>query len=300
MVANLVQLRRDDLLPGVPLPFAVYDQESRLVCGEGQVIDTASAVDELVLRGVYRAAANEGGHASEVRNGLPANTQECGFEDIRLHVGDALQLQSQAGKERHYVKLVGYVPGGSLMVTTPTVDGRVLLMREGQGFVARVFSGRAAFAFNTVVRKVCNTPFPYLHLQFPKVVQGVSVRREARIRLRVIASVTRMRAPGPPVPAVIGDLSPSGARIEAREPLAGKGEVLQVSFRLKLDSDDAYFVSEAIVRSAREEHRGSDGGERSIMHGVEFVGMQPNERLLLRTLILQRLAEGGHDGAEAR
>jgi hypothetical protein len=110
------------------------------------------------------------------------------------------------------------------------------------------------------------------------------MRGEARIRLRVIASVIRICAPAEPAPAVISDLSPAGACIDARERLAAKGGMLRVSFRLALDEDEVYFVSEAIVRSVRRERRGHGPGELTFMHGVEFVGMHPNERLLLKTL----------------
>ena len=303
MLTNLVQLRRDDLSPGVPLQFSVFDQESRLVCGEGQVIDTAAGIEALIRKGVYRAAANEEQrHAALQQDGhAPASgSQECMFDDIRLNVGDALQLQSMSGSDRFYVKLIGYTPGGSVLVTTPTLAGRVLLMREGQGFIARAFSGRAAYAFNTAVTRVCNVPYPYLHLHFPKLVQGVAIRREARIRVRVIASVARSAAPGESVPAAISDLSPSGARIDARELLASKGEGFVVSFRLRFEQEDAYFVIDAIVRSVRKDRRGDDAGEPSFMHGVEFSRMPPNERLLLRTLILQHLAEGGRDETSAK
>jgi hypothetical protein len=302
MATDLVQLGRNDIAQGLRLPFAVYDQENRLVFSQGQVIDTTERVDELIQKGAYRNPANQERPAGQARDeqALPASSQQCAFEDMRLQIGDALQLQESTGKDRYYVKLIGYTPGGSVLVATPTLAGRVQLMREGQGFIARAFSGRSAFAFNTVVHRVCNVPYPYLHLQFPKLVEGVAIRREARIRLRVIASVTSISGSGEAIPAVIGDLSPSGARVEAPAALAAKGDRLQLSFRLRLDQDDAYFVIEATVRSVRNEHRGTEGAELQVMHGVEFVGMQPNERLLLRTLILQRLADGPREAPAAR
>lgn len=301
MTINLVQLTHDDLAQGLPLPFAVYDQDSRLVLAEGHLIDTAARVDELIQNGAYRASAKEERPAEDARDAqpLPASSRQCAFEDMRLQIGDAMQLQGATGKERYYVKLIGYMPGGSVLVTTPTQAGRVQLVREGQGFLARAFCGRSAFAFNTTVHRVCNVPYPYLHLKFPKLIEGLAVRREARIRLRVIASVTSGSGSGETVPAVIGDLSPSGARIEARQALSGKGGTLQLSFRLRLDQDDAYFVVGAIVRSVKE-HRGAEGGAPHVMHGVEFVGMPPNERLLLRALILQRLADGPGEEPAAR
>jgi len=226
---------------------------------------------------------------------LPPSAQACSFQDMRLHHGDSLQLQLQFGRNRYYVKFVGCLPGRSVLVTTPTAGGQVLAIRERQSVIARTFSGRSAFAFDAAVLRVCSTPFPYVHLSYPDLVQGVPVRVEPRIRMRMTASACRIAAPGDALPVEITDLSPSGARIDAGERLAGKGEVVRLSFRFTLDQDDAFFVNEVMVRSVREEGRAGSKRLQVFRHGVEFVGMQSNERLLLRTLIYQRLAEGRHD-----
>ncbi len=292
MLAHLVPLQRHDLVPGVPLPFALFDQEKRLVCGEGEVIATAEGIDDLMERGIYRAAANEGA-AETVHDPVPpANGEGCAFEELQFQVGDALQLQALAGQDLYYVNLIGYAPRASILVSMPTLRERMPLVREGQGFLARAFSGRAAFTFNTTVQRICNVPYPYLHLSFPELVQGVSVRHEPRIRLRMMASATSLSAHGVPVPVTITDLSASGAQIDAREQLAGKRGMLRLTFRLRLGQEEAYFVNDAIVCSVREENRGGEGGEPVFLHGVEFIGIQPNERLLLKTLIGQHVAEG--------
>lgn len=323
MALDLVPIRRGDIAPGQPLPWAVYDHERQPILAQGHVIDAQAQVDALIAVGAYRPAGDAKGPVEKPvtgkelvekpgvqqgagapaqqqgRGAAKSNAEQVGFEDMRLQVGDPIQLQARSRTERYYVRLIGYAPGRSVLVTKPKLDSWALLTGEDEGFVARAFSGKNAFAFDTSVRRVCNLPFPYMHLAFPERVQGVSVRREARVRLRVIASVTCRSAPAEPRSAVIGDLSPSGARIEARELLAAKGETFQVAFRLKLDGDEAYFLSEAIVRSVTEEPPGVEAREPCIMHGVEFMGMEANERLLLRTLIFQRLAEGGRDEPEA-
>ena len=64
---------------------------------------------------------------------------EVRFEEIRLPVGESLQLQWLAGEQsiRHYSRLIGYVKGQSVLVTAPTVNGKVVLMREGQAVLVR-------------------------------------------------------------------------------------------------------------------------------------------------------------------
>ena len=92
------------------------------------------------------------------------------LEETRLQIGDLVNLQAMAndGEQRYSVKLIGMSKGRSVLVSTLLVDGRYLLMKEGQGFVLRAFSGKNAYAFATQILKSMNTPYPYLHLSYPR------------------------------------------------------------------------------------------------------------------------------------
>src|SRR5574340_43987 len=113
----------------------------------------------------------------------PENRQDTtALDDIKLQIGDTLQLQPQheASAERYYVKLIGYLKNAGVIVSTPSADGKLLFVREGQNFVVRAFCGKSAFAFPTTVIKAASVPYAHLHLSYPRRVRGIVVRKGAR------------------------------------------------------------------------------------------------------------------------
>ena len=74
---------------------------------------------------------------------------------LKLNAGDTLQMQyvGDQAKARYYVRLIGYLPGQSLIVTTPRSEGKIMLVREGQGFVIRLLAGNAVFGFASQLPK---------------------------------------------------------------------------------------------------------------------------------------------------
>lgn len=65
------------------------------------------------------------------------------YSDLKMQVGKMLQLQPRDGEDarRMHVKLIGYLPGASLLVTTPKVGDRVMIVRESQPYVVRMMIG---------------------------------------------------------------------------------------------------------------------------------------------------------------
>ncbi len=62
---------------------------------------------------------------------------------LKLQVGDMVQLQrvSPEHDDRFNVRVIGYLTGQSLLVTAPTINGKVQIIRDGQGFVVRMLHG---------------------------------------------------------------------------------------------------------------------------------------------------------------
>ena len=88
----------------------------------------------------------------------------------QLQIGDVLQLQFVPPSEimdRYAATLIGYLPGQSLIITTPRKQGNPILVREGQAFTVRMLQGSNVFGFNARVLKISSKPFPYLHLAYP-------------------------------------------------------------------------------------------------------------------------------------
>jgi hypothetical protein len=299
MAYSLLKLRESDIPVGQPLQWAVYDTTRRLTLAKGQVIASNDDARKLVDRGAYRASsapdkpASPGGDEKSAAQGAGSRAVERStFESMRLAPGETLQLQNGANGDRYVVRLIGFVPDSSILITTPAQDGYVLLFREGQGFVVRAFSGTQAFGFTAAIRRVCNVPYPYLHLEYPSVIEGVTVRSNPRVRVRTICSLSRPGESAAPTAALITDLSATGARIDCGQAFAAVDEIAQITFRMRLKDDDAHFSLDALVRSVRTEP-GPDKESQTVVHGVEFIETPSNERLLLKTVVYSLLADGG-------
>jgi len=92
------------------------------------------------------------------------------YTALKIQVGESLQLQRRDGGDsrRLHVKLIGYMAGTSLLVTTPKVADKVMIIREVQPFVARMMVGNRIVGFTTTVLRSCSRPFHYLHLAYPE------------------------------------------------------------------------------------------------------------------------------------
>lgn len=208
------------------------------------------------------------------------------LEDIRLSIGDKVQIENASDGSKHFVSLIGYAKGHSVIVSTPAQGDRVYFFREGQPFVVRLFAGRGVFAFSATVLRAANTPFPYLHLSYPPEVRGFLLRDAERARVRLIASATGKRVG--PVAGVIDDLSPSGARFLARVALGGKGDPLQLKFRIELSGREDLLAVRAIIRALSER---TDEGGTQIEHGLQFDGLTPGQQTTLEAFVYRQLLD---------
>ncbi len=224
--------------------------------------------------------------------------KEVPFDEVKLQVGDPLQLQPQIDGEetRYYVKLIGYQKGQAVLVSTPVVDGMTLLMKEGKSFVVRAFSGKSAFAFTTSILKSTNTPFPHLYLAYPRSVRGLVVRKGTRIRTRIIGAAMRAQdAPGESVAITLQNMSTSGAMLCAKAPLGKKGETLPIKFRLNLNDIESYLSIDTIIRNI-EDGVVNEQGVAQCQHGVEFGDMSQPDLLMLTAYIYQKLLDESASG----
>lgn len=302
---SLISIESDKLAVGARLPWTLYDQDRNVLMECGQVIETDEQLDLLLASNPLRelslqsAAEKSASENSALDKALSNNADSrFTFQDMRLRVGDRIQLQPPAsmGTERHIVRLLGYLDNASLMVTAPAVNGLRVPVREHDKIVARVFSSQKAFAFDCTVVRICKMPYDYLHLSFPDVIQGAIIRKSPRIKTKIIASIS---TPGDgkdneKQPGVIVNLSADGALVRAREPLAGKSEEIVLSFRVNLHNMEAYLTARAVVRNVftDEEKEGADA--LRVQHGIQFLDLQPNDSVILQSLIYQQMIEQPH------
>jgi c-di-GMP-binding flagellar brake protein YcgR len=308
-MSSLVPIKKAEIAVGKPLPWPIYDANHNLLMNEGVIVQNQRQLEALCEQGLYRETKWDLKPAKRppkplLRNSTPAaeekapsppprrDGEEMRLSDMKLRIGDRLQLQEVTGeKARHLTKLVGYLDGNSLIITTPARDGKPLIFLDRQPFIVRAFSGKHAFAFETQLLKSYPLPYPHLHLASPKRVNKLEIRTAERIDCNFITSVTLENDPDKaPSAALIVDLSVSGAKVTARKALGEKEAAIVLAFRCEGHGSDEYLTLRGIIR-----HISGDldlqSGAPEIHHGVEFVELQASERLILENTIYRKLIE---------
>ncbi len=299
---KLIPLRRIDLEIGKPLPWALLDKNSNLLMRAGEMIDSHAQLEGLIKRGLFRTSKNEASPAQGVPMAKPTANGESNtdpsnydFDEIKLPVGSRLQLQisTEPEAERHLAKYLGHIKGVSLLISTPNNDGKVMFIREGQNFIVRAFTGKTAFGFTASVVRVCNAPTPYLHLSYPKQLQGAEIRNSKRLTVNIIATVQIPDcATSPSMPCLILNVSLSGALIASAQTLGKVGDIILIIFRIKLGPIDGYIETKGIIRSITQVEGASGENKQKQHHGIQFNELQQQDILLLHSLAYQKMMDG--------
>lgn len=219
---------------------------------------------------------------------------------LALEIGSTLQLQflTDESNTRHYVKVIGYLQERSVLVTTPQVQGKIMLVREGQAINVRSLSGSNVVAFTTAVMSSHVKPYPYLHLAYPKEMQAITVRKAQRVSCRTTATV---RACGPDVleaeartqsiAVAVEDMSTTGALLICSSRLGEIKHLLTVEMKLNVSDIEEELNIVAVIRNIRE--RKDDAGNVSeYLHGVEFQFADRQESIMLHAFICEQIVSG--------
>jgi c-di-GMP-binding flagellar brake protein YcgR len=281
----LIPLTENDLSLGVPLPWDVLDSEGSVLFAKSQLIDSQPVLTQLLKLGLYRAAPEPANERLDVTGSGAANeAQISSLAQVQLSPGDPVQLQTlhATHAERYQVRMVGLFAPISLLVTAPTVQGKLVFVKEGQQFLVRGFVGKDAVAYKTRVLKSNLAPFPYLHLAYPESVQSMRIRASARVPVDL---VTAIATPVGQAAARLVDLSVGGARLVSPRAFAEKGHEVKISFRINPSGMEVYLTLNAVVRAVHRE----ESAQNQTATGVEFVGLTDQERLYLTNMVYQNL-----------
>jgi hypothetical protein len=227
----------------------------------------------------------------------PEKTEEVfTFDDMRLKAEDRLSLEppSILTHERFIVKVIGYLKGGSIIVTSPIgSNGLQVPLREKDKVVIRSFSGENAFAFVSTILRINNLSFEYLHLSIPESIQGVKVRKVTRIKTNIITSALNSKnAESERKSVIISDICENGASLIAKQPLGDKGDILLLAFRVHLHNVEAFLSIKGVIRALISEDEKSESTKSDfVQHGIEFQDLQANDNVALQSMIYQQMIE---------
>ena len=309
---SLIIVNSTELVVGKPIPWSLYNQEKKLLLNEGEVVRDEKHRNELLSSSACRELSWETADSTEnIADNLfsdeeattPASAASAEksdpdftFDDMRLKVEDRLQLEppSQLARERFSVKVIGYLRGASLLVTAPiTANGLRLQLMENEKVVMRSFSGQNAFGFASTIERIIKIPYEYIHLSFPDKIQGIKIRKAPRIKTRIIATVQDGNSgKAAPVSALISDISADGISLESKQVLGNKGDDLNLAFKVHLHNVDAYLSVKGIIRAVLSGEAAPDAQKAGLIrHGIQFKDLQPNDCVVLQSMIYQQMIE---------
>lgn len=212
---------------------------------------------------------------------------------LKMQIGGVLQLQIAGDERKKYVaKSIGFLKDGSVITTMPRVDGKPLIMREGQPLVVRMMSGTNLYAFNTSVLLTSMRPYAHMHLAYPRSFESIAVRKAMRVSTRLDINVTHVDLDAPDTTlvskAAITDLSTTGALVECDIQLANKEDILTINAKLPVAGVDRSLNLNGIVRSVKSRTDETDGLP-VYQHGVEFELLEEMDAILLHGYVYEQL-----------
>lgn len=209
--------------------------------------------------------------------------------DLRHSIGDTVQLQFLPGNEddRYYVKLIGFLEGKSIIVTTPREHGSSLRINNDQEFIVRLVSGNSAKGFNATAIHPTSRPFPHLHLTYPENLESTTVRKAERVDCKLIVSVQNEmegKAFEKGKSASMKNLSTAGAQLTTNEAIGDVNDSLTITGKVNVAQFEQYLNITGIIR------RVSDATEEgNFEYGIEFTIPNDNDKLLLHAFIYEQL-----------
>lgn len=225
---------------------------------------------------------------------LDAVSQPLQFEAMHLQVGGRIQFITHRTIKpiRHFSSVIGYVRDEYLIVKTPLENGVPVGLAEGDKLTIRVFSGVSVCSFAASVLRVFGRPLHYVHLSFPDVIEGTSLRAAMRVKVDIAAQLTCRDQPQ--VPVHIVNLSVSGALLESPGMLTPDDGGVAMVFMLPAPPERQPMRVEARARIqnvSMGKPASANGAGLAEVHtyGVQFIDLEAIHYTLLQNLIYEAL-----------
>lgn len=203
-------------------------------------------------------------------------------------------LRLSASGRKWDVRLVGLISRKRFLVSHPMDEGKLVFVKEGEVLDVSNFDGAVISAFKASVMRVILGETPGLELSLPPLEERrrESVRQSRRAFCVMPCSVRY----GPEADALragfTGDLSDSGAQIAVDLPLPPSVTQVDVSMRLSVLGESRTMTVRAAIRSSAVDSRPSVD---AVLLGLQFVEIDPNDRLALAMFVRERLLADADD-----
>lgn len=219
------------------------------------------------------------------------------FEELKLTYGYPLQLQTAAvagQAERFSCRLIGCLPGRSILLSVPKQAGKLVKFRVGQKIVVRLMIDNGIGIFAGIVESQTQDPYPILHLSYPDAVTFKGIRGATRVAVREKIEVTnismesKIKASG-----FIADMSISGTRIELGDDIAEIGDMLELRAQVNIRDVKRDLILNGVIRS-RVDPTDNLGEGVLVSYGLEFVSQPDEHRLVMFAYVFNQMVLQEH------
>lgn len=236
-------------------------------------------------------ASIEGGRMTNNKVPGDAKTQDFEFEAMNLQVGGRIQFITHRTIKpvQHFSTLIGYVRDDYLIVKIPLDSGAPISLTEGDKLTIRVFSGVTVCSFAASVLRVFGRPMNYVHLSFPTLIQGTSLRAAMRVKVDIPAQLSC--EDGSNVSVFLVNLSVSGALIESPRRLDEGQTSVGLRFILiaQPGNHQVRIDTRASIQNVNTGKSSTASQADVYTYGVQFTSLDPVHYTMLQNLTYEAL-----------
>lgn len=216
------------------------------------------------------------------------------FEDLKLNYGYPLQLQTAgvAGQsERYSCRLIGCLPGRSILLSVPKHAGKLVRLKQGQKVIVRLMIDNGIGVFASLVEIQTLEPYPIMHISYPETVTFKGIRSATRVGVEQTLKVLNLTDSSQVASqGAIVDISVTGARVELALPIGKIGEEVEIEATVLVQEVKRELKLRAIIRSQVETLEDSRLGGLTTSYGLEFVEQDEERRLILYAFVYSQMA----------
>ena len=216
------------------------------------------------------------------------------FEELKLTYGYPLQLQAaplSGQSERFSCRLIGCLPGRSILLSVPKQSGKLVKLRAGQKIVVRLMIDNGIGVFACSIESQTQEPYPILHLSYPESVTFKGIRGATRVAVHEKIEVTNMSTESSiNTSGFTSDMSISGARIELKDDIAEIGDTLELRAPVNIRDVKRDLVLTGIIRS-RVDPSDNLGEGMLVSYGLEFADQSDEYRLVMYAYVFNQMVQ---------
>jgi len=212
-------------------------------------------------------------------------------KEFKVKLGDPIQLQFVPldGRERLTAKVIGHNPNKSIIISAPSVNGKLPFLKENQPFVVRMLQGNDVYGFESSILKYYSIPYPHVHLSQPKDIECITVRGSRRVETEIVVSVTTVSNPGKSLSISMLNTSATGALLQTKKELGKLDDELSISIELEIASIKKYLRIKAIIRNISTPEDRDDKEDMLNKYGVQFLELNDEQTLVINAYVYEQI-----------